>query len=142
MNAANDPASPASANRLGRAARYLLASFSFGALRGLLGYCLFLGGLLAVLFYFGFIDVYDNRYFQKADTVIYNAFRVVFIAYFFWIVYFTGQKILLFGAGDRSVAEIELHDRLTLGFFVGAAALTIVMLVPAICICIGALSPH
>ena len=36
---------------------------------------------------------------------------------------------MLVVAGDRSVAEIDLHDRLALGFFVGAAALTIVMLV-------------
>ena len=98
-------------------------------MRDLSGYCLFFGGFLAVLFYFGFIDVYDNHYFARGDTEIYNAFRVVFMAYFFWIVYFTGQKILLFVAGDRSVAEINLRDRLALGFFVGAAALTIVMLV-------------
>jgi hypothetical protein len=129
MNAASDPASPAPASRLGRATRYLLGSFSFNSMRELSGYCLFLGGFLAVLFYFGFIDVYDNQYFQRGDTGIYNAFRVVFIAYFFWIVYFTGQKILLFVAGDRAVAEIDLHDRLTLGFLVGAAVLTIGMLV-------------
>ena len=129
MNATSDPASPAPASGLGRAVRYLLDSFSFNSMRDLSGYCLFVGGFLAVLFYFGFIDVYDNRYFARGDTAIYNAFRVVFMAYFFWIVYFTGQKILLFVAGDRSVAEINLRDRLALGFFVGAAALTIVMLV-------------
>ena len=61
MNAASDPASPAPASRLGRAAGYLLGSFSFNSLRDLSGYCLFLGGFLAVLFYFGFIDVYDNQ---------------------------------------------------------------------------------
>ena len=129
MNAASDPASPAPASRLGRAVHYLLGSFSFNSLRDLSGYCLFLGGFLAVLFYFGFIDVYDNRFFARGDTGIYNTFRVVFVAYLFWIVYFTGQRTLLFVAGDRSVAEIDLHDRLALGFFVGAAALTIVMLV-------------
>ena len=95
----------------------------------LLRFCLFLGGFIAVVAYFNFVDVYNNHYLQRGLGSIYNAFRVVFIAYLFWLIYFAGHRLLVFVAGDRPVAGIQLHERLALGFFVGAAALTIAMLV-------------
>jgi len=91
-------------------------------------YCLFVGGFVVTLAFFSFIDVYDNHFFQSDWAAIYNAFRVMFAAYFFWLVYVVGCRTLAFVAGDL-LAGIRLHERLALGFFVGAALLTIVMLV-------------
>ena len=74
------------------------------------------------------VDVYDKHFFESSYAAIYNAFRVIFAAYFFWLVYVVGRQALSFVAKDP-LAGMRLHERLALGFFVGAAALTIVMLV-------------
>src|SRR5260370_29159626 len=91
-------------------------------------YCLFVGGFVITLAFFSLIDVYDNHFFQSSYVAIYNAFRLTFAAYFFWLVYVVGRQTLSFVAGDL-LAGMPLHKRLALGFFVGAAVLTIVMLV-------------
>ena len=93
-----------------------------------LRYCLFVGGFVAALAFFNLVDVYDKHFFQSSYAAIYNAFRLIFAAYFFWLVYVVGRKALSFVAGDR-LAVMRLHERLALGFFVGAAVLTIVILV-------------
>jgi hypothetical protein len=128
MSSASDPASEAPTPRLVRPTRHQLNPFRYNSAGDFLWFCLFLGGFVAVVAYFNFVDVYDNHYLQRGLGGIYNAFRVVFIVYLFWLIYFTGHTILIFGAGDRPVADIQLHERLALGFFVGAAALTIAML--------------
>ena len=87
-------------------------------------YCLFVGGFV-VLAFFSLVDV--RQALQSSYAAIYNAFRVIFAAYFFWLVYVVGRQALSFVARDR-LADMRLHDRLALGFFVGAAVLTIVML--------------
>jgi len=129
MRSASDPASEAPTPPLVRPTRHQLNPFSYNSAGDFLWFCLFLGGFVAVVAYFNFVDVYDNHYLQRGVGGIYNAVRVVFIVYLFWLIYFTGYKILVFGAGDQPVAGIQLHERLALGFFVGAAALTIAMLV-------------
>jgi hypothetical protein len=129
MNGASDPASAVPTTRLARATRHQLNPFSYRSAGDFLRFCLFLGGFIAIVAYFNFVDVYDSHYLQRGYGGIYNACRVAFIVYLFWLVYFTGQKILIFVAGDRPVADVQVHERLALGFFVGAAALTIAMLV-------------
>ena len=91
-------------------------------------YCLFVGGFVATLAFFSLVDVYDNHFFQSSYSAIYNAFRLTFAAYFFWLVYIVGRRALSFVAGDP-LAGMRLPDRLALGFFVGAAVLTMAMLV-------------
>ena len=91
-------------------------------------YCLFVGGFVGTLAFFSMVDVYDRHFFESSYAAIYNAFRVIFAAYFFWLVYVVGRQALSFIAEDL-LAGMRLHDRLALGFFVGAAVLTIVMLV-------------
>jgi hypothetical protein len=129
MNSASDPASAVPATRFARATRPRFNPFSYHSAGDFLWFCLFLGGFVAVVAYFNLVDVYDRHYVERGYGGIYNACRVVFILYLFWLVYLTGQKILAFVAGDRPVAAIRLHERLALGFFVGAAALTVAMLV-------------
>ena len=127
MNGASDPASVMP--KVSRAIRHPANPFKYNSAGDFLAFCLFLGGFAAVVIYFDFVDVYHNHYFQRGYGAVYNAFRIVFIGYLFWLVYFIGFKILIFVAGDRSVAQVQLHERLALGFFVGAAALTVAMLV-------------
>ena len=91
-------------------------------------YCLFVGGFVGTLAFFNLVDVYDKHFFQSGYAAIYNAFRLIFAAYFFWLVYVVGRQALSFVAAD-ALAGMRLHERLALGFFVGAAALMIVMLV-------------
>jgi hypothetical protein len=102
--------------------------FGWRSLGDFLLYCLFVGGFVITLAFFSLVDVYDNHFFQSTYTAIYNAFRLLFAAYFFWLVYVVGRLTLSFVAGDSS-AVLPLHERLALGFFVGAVALTIMMLV-------------
>jgi hypothetical protein len=90
--------------------------------------CLFVGGFVVTVAFFSLVDVYDNHFFKRSYTATYNAFRVIFAAYFFWLVYVVGHRTLSFVA-TKPLAEMRLPDRIALGFFVGAAALTIVMLV-------------
>jgi hypothetical protein len=91
-------------------------------------YCLFVGGFGGTLAFFDLVDVYDKHFFQSSYAAIYNAFRLIFAAYLFWLVYVVGRQVLSFVAAD-ALAGMRLHERLALGFFVGAAALMIVMLV-------------
>jgi hypothetical protein len=91
-------------------------------------YCLFVGGFVATLAFFSLVDVYDRHFFESSYAAIYNAFRVIFAAYFFWLVYVVGRRALFFVPGDP-LTGMRLHDRLALGFFVGAAVLTMAMLV-------------
>ncbi len=91
-------------------------------------YCLFVGGFVGTLAFFTAVDVYENHFFERSYAAGYNAFRLIFAAYFFWLVYVVGRRALSSVAQDPLVG-MRLHERLALGFFVGAAALTIVMLV-------------
>jgi hypothetical protein len=113
---------------LARTLSYPFWLFGWRSAGDFLLYCLFVGGFVVTLTFFSFIDVYDNHFFQSDWAATYNAFRVMFAAYFFWLVYVVGRQTLTFVAGGLLVG-IRLHERLALGFFVGAALLTIVMLV-------------
>jgi len=85
MSSASDPASEAPTPPLVRPTRHQLNPFSYNSAGDFLWFCLFLGGFVAVVAYFNFVDVYDNHYLQRGLGGIYNAFRVVFIAYLFWL---------------------------------------------------------
>ena len=119
----------APATRLGRGAQYLLGQCGCHTAGDAVAYSVFVVGFVATLAYFNFVDVYDNYFFRSDHSAGYNVLRVVFMAYLFWLVSFVGQKALASVAGMGSLASIKLHERLALGFFVGGAVLTIVMLV-------------
>lgn len=102
--------------------------FGWRSVGDFLRHCLFVGGFVVTVGFFGVVDVYDKHFFQSGYTAIYNAFRVVFAAYFFWLVYVVGRQALSFVAKDP-LAGLRVHERLALAFFVGAAALTVAMLI-------------
>jgi hypothetical protein len=103
-----------------------LSMFGWRSVGDFLLHCLFVGGFVVTIGFFGVVDVYDKHFFQSSYAAIYNAFRVIFAAYFFWLVYVVGRQALSFVAKDP-LAGLRLHERLALGFFVGAAVLTVVM---------------
>ena len=105
-----------------------LSMFGWRSVGDFLLHCLFVGGFVVTIGFFSVVDVYDKHFFQSSYAAIYNAFRVVFAAYFFWLVYVVGRQALSFVAKDP-LAGLRLHERLALGFFVGVAVLTAVMLV-------------
>ncbi|WP_421999498.1 hypothetical protein [Reyranella sp.] len=94
----------------------------------LIGQLAFVGGFAAVLAFFGLVDFYDAHFFETGYSALYNALRVVFAGYFFWLLAYVGQVFLGAAAGRATVAGIPLHERLALGFFAGAAVVTVVML--------------
>ena len=102
--------------------------FGWRSVGDLLLHCLFVGGFVLTICFFSVVDVYDQHFFQNSYSAIYNALRVVFAAYFFWLVYVVGRQVLSY-VGKDSFADLRLYERLALGFFVGGAALTVVMLV-------------
>jgi len=57
MSSASDPASEARTPRLARATRHQLNPFSYKSAGDFLWFCLFLGGFVAVVAYFNFVDV-------------------------------------------------------------------------------------
>src|SRR5260370_30836624 len=108
MSSCSDPASEAPTPSLVRPTRHQLNPFRYNSAGDFLWFCLFLGGFVAVVAYFNFVDVYDNHYLQRGLGGIYNAFLVVFIFYLFWLIYSTGPTIFIFGAAARPVADIRL----------------------------------
>ena len=83
---------------------------------------------LALLIWFHKIDVYHRHFFDSGLIVVaYNCFRVLFIFYLFWIVV-TAGLLLLRGVAREELAEIDIFERLALGFFTGAGVWHIVML--------------
>src|SRR4051794_1026051 len=81
---------------------------------------------LLVAAYFAYVDVYDTHFFDRSYSGPYNFFRIVFAAYLFWIVYFSGSAALAFLRMQPT--DIMPAERVALGFFVGAALWTFVML--------------
>jgi hypothetical protein len=102
--------------------------FGWRSVGDFLLHCFFVGGFVVTIGFFSVVDVYDKHFFESSYAAIYNAFRAVFAAYFFWLVYVVGRQALSFVAKDP-LAGLRLHDRLAQGFFVGAAVLTVAMLV-------------
>lgn len=106
----------------------LPSMFGWRSVGDFLLHCLFVGGFVATAGFFSVVDVYEKHFFENGYSALYNAFRVVFAAYFFWLVYVVGRQALSFVAKDP-FAGLRVHERLALGFFVGAAALTVAMLI-------------
>jgi hypothetical protein len=81
---------------------------------------------LLVTAYFAHVDVYNAHFFDPNYSRSYNFFRIVFAGYLFWIVYFSGRAVLAFFR--RAPADITASEGVALGFFVGAAVWTLLML--------------
>jgi hypothetical protein len=128
-NTTSGPPSAAPATPFARTVRRIVNPGECRTARDFALYGLFVGGFLAALAWFSFVDVYNQHFFSGAYGAVHNVFRVVFTAYLFWLVSFVGQRSLAFAASADSVAAVRLHERLALGFFVGAAVITIIMLV-------------
>lgn len=87
---------------------------------------LFAACYVMVVGYFAQVDVYHDHFFDPAYSRSYNFFRIVFCAYLFWIVYFSGRCVLL--VFSKATEELSGVQQIALGFFVGAAVWTLAML--------------
>lgn len=90
------------------------------------GFLVYTGGYAALLAWFKLVDVYHAHFASRGLIVVaYNAFRVLFIFYLFWIVYAAGALLLRrFG----KFSELQTIERLVLGFFAGAGLWHIALL--------------
>lgn len=93
------------------------------------GLAAFVAIFLAVLASFSLIDIYGRHFFERGYSVTYNGGRTVLAVYLFWIVSFVGWMCLRWIVGGATVMALPLHERLALGFFTGAAVVTVAMLV-------------
>jgi hypothetical protein len=90
------------------------------------GFLLYLGGYAALLAWFKLADVYHTHFASTGlIVVVYNAFRVLFIFYLFWIVYAAGA-LALRRLGKFS--ELRTIERLVLAFFAGSGLWHIALL--------------
>src|SRR5262245_52887737 len=85
-----------------------------------LGLVAFIGGYLLLIAFFKAVDVYHLHFATAGPLVVaYNACRILFALYLFWIIYGAGAAALRAVAG-RVWSERAILDRLGLGFFAGA----------------------
>jgi hypothetical protein len=53
------------------------------------------GSYLLLIAFFAYVDVYNLHFFDAGYSLSYNLLRVVFAAYLFWIVTFSGSSLLV-----------------------------------------------
>jgi hypothetical protein len=81
---------------------------------------LFAAPFVALLLWFHYVDVY-HRHFSETGWIVgaYNAFRILFIFYLFWIVEATGALLLRMTASSE-FALTAPFERIVVCFFAGA----------------------
>ena len=83
----------------------------------------------ALLVWFHWVDVYHQHFAEPGVVVIaYNGFRVLAIFYLFWIVAAAGLLLLRIVA-RQELDQLDVFERLALGFFSGTGIWHVVMLV-------------
>jgi hypothetical protein len=82
----------------------------------------------ALLVWFHWVDVYHRHFAEPGLVVIaYNGFRVLAIFYLFWIVAAAGLLLLRIAARQK-LDQLDVFERLALGFFSGTGIWHVVML--------------
>jgi hypothetical protein len=87
-------------------------------------------GFIGVVAWFDAIDFYHRHFFDTGPIVAaYNVVRVVFVAFFSWLIYAPGAAIaaLLMSTGERAV--LTPPERAVLGFGIGVGIWHVTMLV-------------
>jgi hypothetical protein len=93
-----------------------------------LRFALYLGGFVALITWFEYVDVYHSHFSDTGVLVLLNnLFRVLFIFYLFWIVQTVGA-ILLRSLGDLQPDTVGTLDYLALTFFAGTGPWHVVLL--------------
>src|SRR3954453_7111986 len=96
--------------------------------RTLISLFAYLAGYCALVAWFKWVDVYHAHFATAGPLVLaYNAFRVLFIFYLFWVVHAAGALLLRAFAGNagESVSPLE---HLALSFFAGAGVWHVALL--------------
>lgn len=93
----------------------------------LIGAVVFSAVYLFIIYWFQSVDIW-NRYFEGSGLyILYNLFRVVFLFYFAWIMFFLGRMFFVFIKKDD--LQLTPIDFFLASSFIGASLLTIVMFV-------------
>src|SRR4051812_13398428 len=69
----------------------------------------FAAGYVATLAFFGFVDVYNQHFFQSSYAAVYCAFRVLLTGYLFWIIYAFGRWATIAMGGRRFIHGLPVH---------------------------------
>src|SRR4051794_5398535 len=69
------------------------------------------GFYLLLAAFFTYVDVYNRHFFDAGYSRSYNFLRVVFVAYLFWMVYFSGWSLLPSFARGRRRALFRRRSR-------------------------------
>lgn len=91
----------------------------------LIGAAVFSAVYLFIVYWFQTADIW-NRHFEGSGLyILYNLFRVVFLFYFAWIMFFLGRLFFVFIKGNE--VQLEAIDFFLVSSFIGASLLTIAM---------------
>jgi len=84
-------------------------------------------GYCVLLWAFSTLDLYHSGFDAQGPKVaFYNGLRLGFVFYLFWVLYSTGDLLLVF-AGGATYRSGPVLDRLVLGFFAGVGVWQIVL---------------
>ena len=82
----------------------------------------FVGLYVAVLSWFGLVDVYRQHFFTAGPLYLgYTLARVLFIAYLAWLQFYVGGRLLQFWRRRGAVLKLNLLDEFILCFYTGGA---------------------
>ena len=98
--------------------------------RRILGMIIFAGGFLFLVNWFYITDILEKHFSQAgAIYLVYSFFRVIFLCYFSWIIYYTGSIFIRFSEQMKFCGKFGSLDRFLISFFVGSAFLRILMFI-------------
>jgi hypothetical protein len=84
----------------------------------------FVGLYVAVLAWFGLVDVWHNAFYTPGPIYLgYNLARVIFLAYLAWTQFFLGRCLLEYWRRRGAALKLNLLDEFILCFYAGAALL-------------------
>lgn len=90
----------------------------------------FLIGFLAIVGWFNIVDVYHTHFFEHSIIVfIYNLFRIIFMFYVTWILYFSGYLLLSASTPHWIPQRFTFSERIILSFGTGIGFWHLLMLI-------------
>jgi|GEM_PF-5090035 len=96
----------------------------------LTGALVFTALFLFIVSWFHLTDVWNNHFFTRGPVyALYNGFKVIYLFYFVWFVYFAGRLIVRFIERRGNSFALGHLDTLLLSFYIGWAVLRLVMFI-------------
>lgn len=97
------------------------------------GFIIYVSFYIFIIAWFRVVNVYETHFFYAPPGqglyLIYALFRIIFICYFAWMLYFIGKIILNFINHKYKPFNLNLLEEFILCFFIGAAVLQFVFVI-------------